>query len=126
MGVDISIDGIGDLVDQLELMSANVKAVIDSALKAAAEPILADARKTTAFKDRSGDLRKSLTVTKTKIKGGQKFVLVGAFNTGAFYAFMVEYGTTRAKAYPFLAPAFERHREEAYLIIKERLTEALK
>jgi HK97 gp10 family phage protein len=126
MGVDINLSGMDDLIDQLDLMVSNSKQVIDDALKSAAEPILADAQQTTAFVDRSGRLRKSLAISKTQIKKGQTYVLAGSLKKGIYYARLVEYGHSTARAHPFMAPAFERHKEEAYQIIKEKLTEALK
>lgn len=124
MGVDMELSGISDLKDVLERMVDNVTAVENDALQAAAEPILSEAKQTTAFHDRSGKLRKSLSISNFKIKG--KYVLVGALGKNVFYSRMVEFGTSKAMPHPFLMPAFEHHREEAYEIIKQKLTEALK
>jgi HK97 gp10 family phage protein len=126
MAIDFNLSGVSDLVEELDRMTVNSALVIDEALKLAAEPILADARQTTAFVDRSGKLRKSLVVSKVKIKNGQKFILAGAFDADVFYARMVEFGTSKAKPHPFLMPAFERHKEKAYEIIRLKLQEALK
>jgi HK97 gp10 family phage protein len=125
MGADIELAGMSDLIDQLDLMVSNSKQVIDETLKAAAEPILADAQQTTAFIDRSGRLRKSLSISQTIIKKGQTYVLAGSLKKSIYYARLVEYGHSNAHAHPFMAPAFERHKEEAYQIIKKRLKEAL-
>jgi HK97 gp10 family phage protein len=127
MGADIELTGMGDLIDKLDLMVANSKQVIDETLKAAAAPILADAQQTTAFHDRSGRLRKSLKISKVKSgKNSRKLVWVGDVDAKAQYSWYVEYGHSNVRAHPFMGPAFERHKEEAYRIIKEKLTEALK
>jgi HK97 gp10 family phage protein len=126
MGLDMTFEGMGDLVERLESMVANAAKIEDEALKEAAAPILAEAQQTTAFIDRSHHLRDSLIVSNVSKKNGVKSVLVGSVGGDAFYAGMVEKGTSRAAAHPFLEPAFNHHKEEAEQIIIRRLQEALK
>lgn len=127
MGVDIELSGIGDLVDTLESMVENASGVEDETLKAAAEPILKDAKQTTAFHDRSDKkLRKALSISKPKKLKGRKYVLTGALNKEVFYARMVEFGTSTADPHPFLIPAYNRHNKEAVQIIADKLKGALK
>jgi HK97 gp10 family phage protein len=125
VGVDVSLLGVNGLADELERMVANAAAVENEALQAAATPILEDAQHTTAFIDRSGDLRKSLRLSKVKFKKSSRYILVGQLDSEAFYARMVEFGTSTADAHPFLEPAFEQHRAEAQEIIANHLREAL-
>jgi len=70
-------------------------------------------------------LRKSLKISKTKIKKNQKYVLIGSFSSKAFYDRYIEFGTSKMPARPFMRPAFERHKEEATKIIKEHLIGAI-
>jgi HK97 gp10 family phage protein len=126
MGVDVELSGLGDLMDELECMTVNVAAIENEALQAAAGPILEEAKKTSAFHDRSGKLRKSLSISKLKIgKTKSKYVLIGALSHDVFYGRMVEYGTSNANPHPFLEPAFIHHRAEASEIIANKLREAL-
>jgi len=126
MGATMEFDGLGTLLDDLNRMSGETEKIIDDALQAGAKPILNDAKNTRAFKDVSGDLRKSLSVSKAKkTKAGNKYVLVGTLDSKVFYGRMVEFGTSRANARPFLRPAFERNKAEATEIIIKHLKEAI-
>ena len=125
MGVDVSLEGMDDLIDDLELNVANAAAVEADALKEASQPIIDEAKQTTAFHDRSGKLRKSLKVGNVRSAKGTKYVLSGVMSGDVYYGRMVEFGTIKA-AHPFLAPAFEHHQTEAQEIIRKKLTEALK
>ncbi|GAB6170937.1 HK97 gp10 family phage protein [Paradesulfitobacterium aromaticivorans] len=123
MSVEISLSGVADLLDELERMSANSAKIQDEILQAAAKPVLTDAEQTTAFIDRSGNLRESLSMSKPKArKRGGKYILVRA---KAPHAHLVEFGTSRAAAHPFLQPALEKNKQEVTEIIKTKLREAL-
>lgn len=126
MGVDVSLEGMGDLIDDLELNVANASKVEADALKEAAQPILNEAKQTAAFKDHSHRLRNSLSVGNVRTKRGTKYVLAGVMDKEVFYGRMVEFGTSKASPHPFLAPAFEHHEAEAYEKIRQWLEEALK
>ena len=133
MGVNVELEGIGDLVDTLERTSASATAAENEVLQAAVQPIFNEAKQTTAFHDRNKDrakgLRASLKISKPKSARGYKYkykyiqVL-----TKSPHAHLVEFGHSGddAPPHPFLAPAFEHHEDEAYEIIRQKLTEALK
>lgn len=125
MGADMEFEGVGDLIAQLSRINGEIEQVVDDALQAGASPILEEARQTGAFRDRTGTLRKSLKISKTKIKKNQKYVLIGSFSSKAFYDRYIEFGTSKMPARPFMRPAFERHKEEATEIIKKHLVEAI-
>ncbi len=125
MGVSIDFEGIGDLIDDIGRYAANADAVEEEALLEASAPIIEEARQTTAFKDHSGELRRSLKVGKVKAQKGSKFVISGVLSKKVYYGRMVEFGTSMAAPHPFLAPAFEHHQAEALEIIRRKLAEAL-
>ena len=69
-----------------------------------AKSIEADARNTTAFKDKTGKLRKSIRARKSRFEDGGWIV-----QARAPHAHLVEYGTQNMAAKPFLRPALEKN-----------------
>lgn len=105
--------------NQKELM-AEFEAACDEVAEAGAQKIASDMRSTTLFKDKTGNLRKSIAVHKSRFKGGG--YVVGAW---APHAHLIEFGTTerfqktgflQAKSVgavrprPFVQQAIERNR----------------
>ena len=148
MGVDVEFSGMPELIEKLEATNGRFNTVENQALKAGAQPILEDMKNTTAFKDRTGRLRKSLKISGIKRTGGRKSVWVGDTDGKCNYSWFVEFGhsigqsrknmsakdkragklnkVTYAPARPFVAPALERHKREAIEIIKAELRQAIK
>lgn len=144
MGIDVSLMGMGDLIDELETNVASAAAAENEALKKAAEPVLNEAKQTAAFKDHTHKLRDSLTTSHVKFSLGsagrgrhQRYIMVGSFDDSVKYALEVEYGHSVVKgkkgsdvgyaaAHPFLQPALINHEAEATEIIRRKLEEALK
>ena len=129
MGVSISMSGLGELRDQLEAMADNAAAVENEALELAAVPIQKDAMETTAFTDRNADpdkrLRNNIKISKVvKKRAGYRVIRVYCAKREAS---LVEYGHSGkyASPHPFLAPAYERHENEAAQIIYDKMKEAL-
>lgn len=129
MGVEIGMSGLGELRDELERMVSNADEVETEALQEAAEPIQKDAMATTAFHDRNADpekrLRNNIKISKvTKKRAGYRVIRVYCAKREAS---LVEYGHSGkyADPHPFLAPAFERHKEEAAQTLFDRMKEAL-
>lgn len=118
--------------------------ILRPALQAATKPMLDLARSTVRI--RTGVLRKSLArKTKTYRKNGVVVVIIGprkgfkklatikrGRNKGKKiyadpirYAHLVEFGTYRTRAYPFLRPAFHRLKARAVAIMKAKIMEGI-
>ena len=126
---EISLEGMDAIIDKLNSINANVNKLTNTALKAAAVPILEDAKSTSAFADRTGKLREGLKTSGIKIKDGIKYVLVGidkSDNSKIFYGKFFEFGTSKMPARPFLGPAYEKNKRLVNEIIKDTLKEGLK
>ena len=79
------------------------------AMRAAARVVAAEAKQTTTFIDRTGNLRASIRVRSSpkKHKPGALVIASGSTKAGTkgYHAKLVEYGTVKTKARPFLEPA---------------------
>lgn len=129
MGVDVNLSGISDLIGELELMVEKPAKVAGEILNKAGQPILNELQGTRAFKDKSGNLRRSFKISKLKNsrmgKGGRWYVWVGDVDREAPHGWLLEFGTSRIPARPFMQPALERHENEVFDAIKNGLREAL-
>ena len=87
-----------DKIDQMiaEFINENSEAI--------AKQIAKDARASTAFKDKTGNLRKSIRARKSKFQDGGWIV-----QATAPHAFIIEYGRQNAPAHPFLRPALDKN-----------------
>ncbi|HEY5576209.1 MAG TPA: HK97-gp10 family putative phage morphogenesis protein [Clostridiaceae bacterium] len=129
MASEISLEGVDALINRLNAMNVNVNKLVNTALQAAAEPVLADAKSTSEFVDRTGKLRKGLKTSNVQTKDGMKYILVGvdkADNSKIFYGKFIEFGTSKMPARPFMQPAFEKNKNEIERIIADTLKEGLK
>jgi HK97 gp10 family phage protein len=86
--------------------------------------VIAKEAKATAPRD-SGDLAENITTKVGRLQGGR-----AQFNVGPgrrqFYGRMLELGTSRMAAQPWLRPAFERSQAEAVAAVEQTLRDALK
>jgi len=126
---NIELTGVDEILNRLQQIGGNISKFENKALKNAAEPVLADAKSTTAFHDRSGKLRRGLKTSGIKTKDGIKYVLVGvdkSDNSEIFYGKFIEFGTSKMNARPFLGPAYEKNKKEIVETIKDTLREGLK
>ena len=126
---EIRMEGVDAIIDKLNAINANVNKLTNTALKAAAVPILDDAKSTSAFADRTGKLRAGLKTSAVKTQGGIKYVLVGidkGDTSKIFYGKFIEFGTTIKAARPFLGPAYESNKSKVQEIIKDVLKGGLR
>lgn len=126
----IETAGFVELTDDLMKMAANISgAVIDDVLRAAAEPVLDQAKAN--IKTRSGDLARSLTIGSVKTwRSGGKYITIGAHkgSPAQVYAGPVEFGhggPHPAGAHPYMRPAYDAKKDEAYIKIREALQQAI-
>jgi len=128
-GSELTLSGVDDLIAMLNAMNANTNKLVNAALKAAAVPVLEDAKATSAFADRSGKLRRMLSTSGVRTKDGVKYILIGVDKgdiSEIFYAKFIEFGTSRMSAKPFLDPAYQNNKYTVLRILKEKLKEGLR
>ena len=135
----MNIDGFQDLIADIHAMAEKIDA--DGAGAGTAAHILEDAAKPihdqmvvnagTEIHARSGDLRRALKIgnVKSSRKRG-KYITIGVKHSekGAYYANPVEHGhggPGPAPAHPFVRPAFDVRKDEAYQIMKNILKDEL-
>lgn len=126
MSAEMELTGMDEILKWAEETGSRVSKAINPALTAGAEPILTELQHTSAFADRTGKLRKSFKVSKVKKKNGKSFVWVGDVDAEAPYTWPLERGTSRIKPHPFMRPAFERQKDNANQIMRDKIKEAIK
>jgi HK97 gp10 family phage protein len=94
---DTTVKGLAQLQAALDSLPAKIEAnIMRGAMRAGAKLVLADAKRSASFADRTGALRDSLRIT-TSLKRGTVLAAVKAGATAKdkrpFYAGMVEFGT---------------------------------
>ena len=134
MGKSLETIGFVELADDLAQMAARIagttggEGVIESILNEAAQPVLEAAQRMVPVK--SGKLRAAIKAGKVKKrKGGSYTIRIGTVDkkskTDAYYAPFVEFGHGGphgpAAPHPFMRPAYDATREQAYGIIRDRL-----
>jgi len=108
---EFKLEGLQELEQILQEIGKKASRIENKAIKKAAEPILEDAKTTTAFTDRTGKLREGLKISNIKNKNGEKYVEIGITkgdNSEIFYGKFLEWGTSKMAARPFLQPAYEK------------------
>lgn len=131
----VEMQGFGDLQNDLTNMAAGLQfgAGVNRALEAGAVPIEQQmkANASTNPKIISGDLHGSIRTGRVKIRrSGGKAITIGVSHKekGAYYANPVEFGhggPAPAPAHPFVRPAFDTRKDEAYAEIRRVLHDEL-
>jgi len=120
--------GMDKLLHSLKVFPERVqKNVLSGAVRAGTKPILTEA-KIRVPKD-TGNLKKSLGVIKRRSRDKTKlrFSITprkGGKNDG-FYAHMIEFGTSRQQAQPFMRPAFENKANECLSAVKDYMAKRI-
>jgi len=128
MSASLEVKGMDEILERLQEMGKVGKKIKDKVLIKAAAPMLADMVATTVYKDHSGEGRKGLSIARPRSKGDTEYVLIGidkADISDIFWMKMVNWGTSKMVARPFMAPAFYKHKVEAFNIIRSELKREL-
>jgi HK97 gp10 family phage protein len=107
---DLKLEGIEDLIAEVEKLGAKGSRIENQALREAGE-IVRQAIKQEA-PQRTGTLKKSIETSGVKTKDGVKHVEVGPDKEG-WYGKFVEFGTVKMKANPFMARGYENSKDRA-------------
>lgn len=122
----MELEGMDQLIKKIADMGKAGIMVENAALKKAGEVILEEAKNNVP--ERTGKLKNGLKVSGVKSKNGRKYVLVGiqkSDNSEIFYGKFFEFGTSKMKAKPFMAPAYESKKRAVTEIIKEEIRRGL-
>jgi len=135
MGKSLETLGFVELTNDLAEMAAQIAgggvggaSVLESILNEAAQPVLEKAQQFAPTK--TGKLRAAIKAGKVKRrKDGAYTIKIGTQGkTDAFYAPFVEFGhggPHPAPPHPFMRPAYDATKEQAYGIIRDRLNEEI-
>ncbi|MCD8502944.1 MAG: HK97 gp10 family phage protein [Bacillaceae bacterium] len=118
----IEIEGIENVVRELEKLGNKGRRIENTALKKAGETVQGAVQAETPT--RTGQLKESIAVSNVKTKGGVKHVEVGPNNKG-WYGKFVEFGTVKMKANPFMSRGYEKSKGEAMDTIRSELKKGL-
>lgn len=124
--VTVTIKGVAQMEQMLKNLGPRVAARIgDRALRAAAKPIIKDAKR--RVPKRTGELRRSIcgVVQKRADQNGQRVVLIGFRPPTSRRAHLVEFGTSHSAAKPFMRPALDSQHAEALKVLQETLADGI-
>lgn len=130
MGIEVR--GFAELADDLGNMAEKASgSAINKSLEAGAEPVLRKAMGNISGMRKTGELEGSLTIGPVKANKGRKRITIGthAGTAAAKYAMALEYGhggPHPAPPHPFMMPAYDATKEDAYAAIRDTLRNELK
>lgn len=124
--VEVTLEGADELIAGLYKLGERIaKAAESRALKEGGEILRQEMHGRAPVE--TGKLKESITVSRVKSKDdGVRYVEVGPSKETAWRAKFIEYGTVKMRAKPFMAPAVEAKRKEAYAKIAEVLRNELR
>ena len=129
MAVSTELKGFEAVQKKIDELGGKGSRIANKALEDAAQPILEEAKNTRAFRHITGRIRDHLKVGDAHKKGGVRYREIGIFasasKTHPFYARYHEFGTVKERARPFLGPAYEKRKKEAYTILKDQIRKGL-
>lgn len=134
MGKTIETLGFAELTHDLAEMASRLSdaagsgAIIEAILNAAAQPVLEAAQRNAP--KRTGKLHEAIKVGKVKKRAGGGYTIKIGSHKGddAYYASWVEFGhggPKPAAPHPFMRPAYDTTKDQAYAIIRARLEQEI-
>ena len=117
---DIKMLGVDAILKKMKMLPDRVqKNVMVGAIRASAKPIIKEARALVP-KD-IGTLKKSIVATRRKSKDKNiiHFSVAPTKKKGGWYAHLIEFGTVKSEAHPFMRPALEKKSDETITVAKE-------
>jgi len=128
----INVFGDVEVIRNLGRLKTSIeRKVLRKAIAKGLKPIAAAAKRKAAV--RSGLLKRSIKSKVTRMVSGKIFVdpkvtgvVDGKLSKPAKYAHLIEFGTRKAKAQPFMRPAMNEGRTRALAIIEQTAREELK
>jgi len=126
MSINVSIDGLNEVKKSLSVLPLKIqKNILTSGIRAVASTFQKEAKRNVPVD--SGDLRRSIKVAKRRTKDGSTKFSVGISSKkyNVYYGHMIEFGTKKAKAEPFMRPAYEQNKTKAVQSIVTKMRSRL-
>lgn len=123
MVAKLEVDGLENLIAEVEKLGTTGNRIENKALREAGEVVRAAIEKEAPKS--TGVLKESIKASGVRTKEGLKHVAVGPDAKG-WYGKFVEFGTVKMKANPFMARGYETSKEEAVEKIAEELRKGLR
>lgn len=118
--------GYDDLIKRLTEMDKKGNAIANTALRTAAGPVMNDMVERAP--KRRGRGKEAIKVGRISTLKGGKVISIGihkAERDDGLHMYYQEYGTSRHPAHPFIRPAFESKKKEAFDLIKAEAKKGL-
>jgi len=118
--------GLDKVLKKLKKLPERVqKNVLTGAMRAATKPIIKEARN--LVPKSSGVLKKSIGAKKRQSKNKNiiHFSVAPLVKKGGFYAHMIEFGTVKMSAKPFMRPAVDKTADETIKVAKDYMIKRL-
>lgn len=129
MAAEVKLEGMDELLKQLNELGNKAGRVEGQALKEGAEIIQKAASQKAPRSDRNKEhLADNIKISKVKTKNGVKYIEVGpqrGDNDKFFYGKFIEFGTSKQPARPFMYPAMMENKDEVVNKMKDVIRRAL-
>ncbi len=128
MAYSIKVEGVKELKLALDKLGEKIKDKLQPALHKGAEIV---AQKATSniernTKPKTGKLSRSIVVKDMPYKASMPLVSIAAVDSKiAPHAHLIEFGTTKMSARPFLRPAFQSSQKEVEELIENTIEEVV-
>lgn len=111
------VEGMRELRKALRQFPRNIqKNVVNGAVRAGGKPIILRAKELAPV-DTAG-LKKSIKIKKMRTSRDSTLTHYAVY-AKSYYAHFIEFGTSKAPAYPFMRPAVEQEAEKSIVFFKE-------
>lgn len=126
MAAEIELQGLDDLLNQLQQICDKAGRVENKALKAAAQPVADEMKSLVRVSSIDHQhIRDDIQISGVKTKGGLKYIEIGPGKETNWRAKFLEWGTSKMQAKPFAQPAYEHKKKDVIEIMKQTIAEAL-
>ncbi len=119
---NLELQGIERLLSEVEKLGQQGAKIENQALREAGEVVRQAIEQEAPQK--TGTLKKSISVSGVKGRDGGKHVEVGPGKEG-FYGKFLEFGTVKMRANPFMSRGYETSKDEALAAIERELKKGL-
>lgn len=129
--IELDIKDFQKMIDTLDNMGEKGEAIFKESLNSGAEIVLTAMKRKiySILHRRSGELQKNIKIGKVrKSKSGTYSQVIGPAKgdiSKAYYGKFSEYGSSHEPARPWMRPAFDESKEEAYQKIEQIISDGI-